>query len=130
MNQMPYSTYAYRCLPTGQDGIRKTQMLHRFIMNEPEGMEVDHKNLDGLDCQKTNLRVATSSQNKMNQRQRSDNTSGRKGVSWQSSRQKWVAYIQVGKKRIPLGRFLLFEDAVAVRESAEREHYGEFARAA
>lgn len=130
VNQMESTSYAYRFLPSDEGGNQKTQSLHRFIMNEPAGMEIDHRNLNGLDCRKDNLRIATSSQNKMNQRTRRDNSSGRKGVSWQASRKKWAAYIQIDQKRIPLGRFETFDAALIARESAEREHYGEFARAA
>lgn len=40
--------------------------LHRFIVDAPQGVEVDHWNGDGLDCRRANLRLATRSQNAQN----------------------------------------------------------------
>ena len=41
-------------------------LLHRFILEPPDGVDVDHKNLDGLDCRRKNMRLATSAQNNSN----------------------------------------------------------------
>ena len=46
-------------------------------------------------------------------------TSGLRGVSWDKSRQKWVAYIREQGKVRNLGRFSKKEDAVKVRKEAE-----------
>ena len=46
-----------------EDGSRRTQYLHRFIMGEPEGAIVDHGNDDGLDCRRGNLTVMSQSLN-------------------------------------------------------------------
>ena len=40
--------------------------MHREIMQPPQGMVVDHKNGNGLDNQKTNLRIVTISENSKN----------------------------------------------------------------
>ncbi|MEG7750695.1 HNH endonuclease, partial [Listeria monocytogenes] len=63
--------------------------LHRQIMGEPSGFEVDHIDGNGLDNRRANLRVASKTQNVRNQRIRQDNTSSFKGVSWSKRRQKW-----------------------------------------
>ena len=60
----------------------------------------------------------------MNTKLRKDNTSSVKGVYY--SNNKWVASIQVNKKRIYLGSFDKFEDAVRVRKEAENKYFGEF----
>lgn len=52
-----------------------------------------------------------------------NNTSGHKGVSWDSSREKWSAYIHVQGKYIHLGRFDEKEDAIRVREEAEEKYF-------
>jgi hypothetical protein len=49
------------------------------------------------------------------------NTSGRKGVHFDKSRNKWVAFITLRKKRKHLGYYSKFEDAVKAREEAEEE---------
>ena len=47
-------------------GGKKTMYMHRFIMNPPSDMQVDHINGDGLDNRRVNLRVCTQSQNLKN----------------------------------------------------------------
>src|SRR6266404_7885280 len=79
---------------TGSGCSRKT--LHRFILNlGPSTPFVDHINGEGLDCQKSNLRIATQSQNQGNRRKQSALVSSRyKGVSWAKRESKWRAVIQ------------------------------------
>ena len=52
-----------------------------------------------------------------------NNTSGVRGVSWDSRRQKWVAKIGIHSKNITLGRFDRMEDAVIARRCAEDEYF-------
>jgi hypothetical protein len=52
-----------------------------------------------------------------------NNTSGHKGISWDESRKKWSVYIQVHSKRIYLGRYPEFEDAVEARVKAEEMYF-------
>lgn len=52
-----------------------------------------------------------------------NNTSGVKGVSWDRDRNAWEAYIGLHGKRIHLGRYAKFEDAVKARIRAEEEYY-------
>src|SRR3990167_473031 len=85
--------------------------LHRFITDAPKGVEVDHKNGDGLDNRKENLRVCTRTENSRNRAQQKNNTSGYKGVSWNKERRKWDAKIKVGKKHVFIGRFKTKEEA-------------------
>lgn len=40
--------------------------LHRFLMDPPEGMEVDHIDGDGLNCRRSNMRIVTRRQNQWN----------------------------------------------------------------
>ena len=51
------------------------------------------------------------------------NTSGVKGVTWDKETRKWYAYISIHRKRISLGRFRDFEEAVKVRKAAEDEYF-------
>lgn len=52
-----------------------------------------------------------------------NNTSGVKGVSWNKSRESWEVYINLHGKKIHLGRYAKFEDAVKARKRAEEEYY-------
>lgn len=104
----------------------KYTLMHRIVMNCPNNMDVDHIYHINHDNRKSELRIVTESQNSMNQKIRIDNTSGVKGVSWDSRIEKWQAYIGVNNKRINLGCYNNFEDAVDVRKEAELECFGEF----
>jgi hypothetical protein len=97
-------------------------------MQAPDGIEVDHENRNGLDCRRTNLRLATHRQNIMNTGLRPANTSGYKGVSWDKENQKWRASIRAYGRSYNLGRFSTKEEAArAYNEAASRLH-GSFAR--
>ena len=52
-----------------------------------------------------------------------NNSSGYKGVSFDKSRNKWVAYINIHDKRIFLGRFATLEEATECRKNAEEKYY-------
>ena len=65
----------------------------------------------------TNFQVITSEKLPTN------NTSGAKGVSWNKSRQLWEAYITIHGKRINLGRYADFTEAVKVRKEAEEKYF-------
>lgn len=54
--------------------------LHTLLMNIPENMEVDHKDLNRLNNRRSNLRVCTHQQNQCNQPLQKNNTSGVTGV--------------------------------------------------
>ena len=102
--------------------------MHTLIMNTPINFEVDHKDHNGLNNQKYNLRICTHSQNVKNSSKRSDNTSGYKGVFWYKQTNKWAAGISVNNKRIHLGYFEHKEDAAKAYNIAAIEHHGEFAQ--
>jgi hypothetical protein len=113
-----------------KNGKKIMPYLHRFIMNEPDGMDVDHIHGNTLDNRKSQLRVCTTAENCRNQRIASHNTSGLKGVSWHKQCKKWRSYITIHKKHIHLGLFDSPERAhQAYCEAAKRLH-GEFFRAA
>ena len=97
--------------------------MHRLVNNTPNGMQTDHINRNKLDNRRENLRNVTDQQNKFNLPTRVDNTSGRKGVYWDKQTNKWRVLIQVGYKSISLGRYLSIQDAVEVREIAERKYH-------
>ena len=98
----------------GKD-VRRCIRLHRWIMNCPKHLEVDHINHNTLDNRKCNLRKVTNRENQLNKR---NNTSGCPGVRWHSQGKKWNARITIKGKEKSLGMFDTFEEAVRVRYEA------------
>ncbi|MBB3521042.1 HNH endonuclease [Rhizobium sp. BK456] len=84
--------------------------------------EIDHINGDPSDNRFVNLREATSTINRKNQKRRSDNKSGVTGVVFYKAYSQWTAYIQAGSKTKCLGYFQTKADAVRARKAAEREN--------
>lgn len=105
-------------------------LLHRYVMNAPAHISVDHKNMNPLDNRKNNLRMCTKSQNGCNRGIPSNNTSGIKGVSFDKQTNSWAAYIGINGKCLKIGRFKNIEDAKEARLTAARKYHGEFAREA
>jgi hypothetical protein len=90
--------------------------------------EIDHKDTNRLNNQRTNLRVATRSQNQANAKLSKKSSSGYKGVCFDKRSNKWQASIQVKGVRMTLGYFIEPEDAARAYDKAARKFQGEFAR--
>lgn len=91
------------------------------------GKYYDHADRNPLNNRKYNLRKATNSQNTANREIMKNNTSGITGVNFDKKHNRWVARIQIGKIRIPLGRYVNKEDAIIARLKAEKRYFREFA---
>lgn len=105
---------------------RKVSM-HRLVLGTPSGMDTDHKNGDGLDNRRANLRSCTRQQNLANQR-RTRGASRFKGVSFHRGASKWHAEIFKDGTRIHLGLHLTEEAAARAYDAKASELFGEFAR--
>ncbi len=107
-------------------GKQKRVYMARDIMNTPKGMKCDHVNGDTLDNQDDNLRNCTNSQNCMNKKAQSNNTSGYKGVCKNGN--NWRAEVQVDGKVVFNKTFKSIKDAAHAYDEAARKYHGEFAR--
>jgi hypothetical protein len=111
--------------------IVKIQFLHRFLTNCPKGKDVDHINGDGLDNRKSNLRICTRSQNKMNTNKITKKcTSIFKGVSFAATekrKRKWRASITINGKSKTIGRFLTENEAALAYNKQAIVHFGKYA---
>lgn len=89
----------------------------------PEGMTLNRVH-GNKSYSKETCEWATCSEQCFDQKLKVSNTSGVTGVSWDRSKNKWVAYISVQKKQIRLGNRDNFQDAVSLREEAELKYFG------
>jgi hypothetical protein len=106
------------------------QRMHRFIMELSDpAVQVDHRDHDGLNNQRGNLRPATNAQNRSNGRKpATGHTSRFKGVYWNKKDGKFRAQIKVLQLNIYLGLFDQEIDAARAYNKAAVRHFGEFAQ--
>lgn len=109
----------------------KKWKMHRYIFYlrgiDIEGKEIDHKDGDGLNNQFSNLRVASSSQQKTNRGVRADNKLGYKCVEKNPRGDKYTAYIVNNGKKKSLGSYTTAEEAALAYNKAAIEQWGEYA---
>lgn len=112
------------------DGTSPTLRMHRVILGAKPGDIVDHRDGNGLDNRRANLRWATSAENTRNRAIFPTNTSGFKGVSWDDEHGLWRARITFDRRVIHLGRFSSREAAHDAYARAAKRLHGDFARTA
>lgn len=121
-----HTVYAQAARP-GKGG---TDKMHRVLLGAA-CEEVDHEDGNGLNNRRSsNLRPASTSQNRWNAKTPRDNTSGVKGVTWHKLRQKWMAQIQAHGVSRYLGLFTSLDAARAAVSVARAELHGDFGRTA
>jgi hypothetical protein len=105
-------------------GHHTTIRMHCLILGRAG---IDHRNGDGLDNTRANLRIATTLQNGANQQPNIGTSSAYKGISWNRRLGKWQADIQVNGQGRYLGVFLDEEAAARAYDAAALDAWGEFA---
>lgn len=102
-------------------------MMHHFIMPRIDGYVIDHIDRNGSNNRRRNLRYATVSQNGMNSKVRTKNSSGITGV-WLDKRYNiWCASLMLNGKSIWLGEYKNKDEAIEARLQAEAKYFKEFA---
>ena len=120
------------CL-SNDDG-KKSHKIHRlvaiaFIPNPDGKTDVDHINSEErTNNHVSNLRWATRTENLMNTRVSTKNTSGFRGVSFYTKEGKYKARIYSKGTLFDLGFFDTPEEASAVYNAKAKEIHGEFYR--
>jgi hypothetical protein len=120
-----YCSYAVRDIY--KNGSHWRERMHRRIMNAREGNCVDHKNHNGLDNRRDNLRICSPSQNLQNMRNSKGGSSQYKGVSWSRAAHKWKVAVQHNGEQIHLGVFCDEKEAARVYDEEAQKLFGEFA---
>lgn len=116
--------YARTAIPF--EGKQKILIMHRLILDAPKDMMVDHRDGNGLNNQRSNIRLCTRGQNKMNQNTRSG-SSQFKGVTWNKRAKKWRAFITVDSKLMYLGSFKSEVAAAKKYDIKAKDLHGDFA---
>lgn len=111
----------------------KMRKAHRVIWEMhygpiPDGMLIDHINMNGADNRLENLRLATKSQNGMNRRGNKGSKTGLKGVFLDTRDGMYQSEITVNRQRIYLGRYRTKGEAAVAYAKAALRYHGEFAR--
>ncbi len=99
-------------------------LMHRVIMQASEGELIGHWNGNTLDNRRANLYRATSSNIGAQQRIRTGGKSRFKGVTWDSSNDRWRAVIRVHGKKIHVGYFRDEEEAARAYDAAALRYFG------
>lgn len=117
--------YAHRNFKKS-NGKQSMKIMHRIILGEPKSF-VDHKDGDGLNNQRHNLRFCNHSSNGMNRGKNINNKSGFKGVSWDKKICKWQTQIFFNGKAKHLGYFINNLEAYKTYCEAAKKYHKEFA---
>lgn len=99
--------------------------MHRLVAGATPGLQVDHRDRDGLNNRRSNLRLCTNAQNQWN-RVKVRGGSQYKGVN--RCGRKWRAVIRVDGQQVHLGYFRVEEEAAKAYDAAAVQLFGEFAR--
>ena len=113
----------YPC--TKVDGTIK--LLTHLIFDIDDDTRIDHIDGNPRNNHRDNLRIATDHQNSGNVALKNTNTTGFKGVSFFSQREKYRATIRTHGKQKHLGYFASPIEAARAYDTAARFLFGEFA---
>lgn len=118
-----------RCVMIDKNGAKIKMYMHRLIINPDKQSVIDHIDMDGLNNQKTNLRICTRQQNLCNNRKHRG-TSKYKGVYFRGGEyghNKWRSCISHNNKTVHIGSFATQEEAALARDMAAIKLRGDFA---
>ena len=92
----------YHHISIGSKPRKTSHLAWLYMTGEFPSDEIDHINQIRDDNRWSNLRVVTTAQNLLNKTKYQNNTSGHTGVCWHKHSGKWMAKINIGRKRLTL----------------------------
>lgn len=111
-------------------GRQRAALMHRILAGTAGDLVTDHRDGNGLNNRRANLRVATPQENTWNGSGRINSKSGVKGVHWRCDCRKWQAQIALDGQKIGLGVYRCRTAAQLAYAKASGELHGEFGRIA
>jgi len=119
INKCSRNKYVFTQLPKS----KKHLYLHKHLIKHTKHFDIDHKNGNGLDNRRSNLRIVSRQHNLFNCRVRKNNTSGITGVYWDKSHKKWYARISFNGKVVTLGWHKEKEEAIKLRNKGKEKFH-------
>ena len=96
-------------------------LLHRFLMNCPEGLQVGHINKNSQDNRKQNLRICDVSTNMANRSNAIEIQSGEKFIYWDRSQERWIVRIMKNRMQVYCGCSKDLKEAIKMRDKSLNE---------
>ena len=127
LNQFKWhlSSSGYAVRKIGPAGKQRNIYMHRIVLKCPNNKETDHINRNRIDNQRTNLRIASRSQNASNRE--CPRSSDYRGIQHRTVN-SWRATIRINGKSFSLGHFASSKLAALAYDRAAKKYFGEFAR--
>lgn len=114
--------YGYLRIMINKRSYKAHRLAWLYIYGELPNGHIDHIDKSKSNNAITNLRILTQRDNMRNATRKSNNTSGVTGVSFDKNTQKWISHITVDYKKIVIGTFQSFVNAVKARYQAEKKY--------
>lgn len=120
---VPGRFYAVRTTSKAEGGKPRMVLMHRLIADAPKGRVVDHRDCDGLNNRRQNIRVCSQAQNMLNRAaNRTPKSSRFKGVS-RHTNGKWSVWFR--EKYV--GQFVTEDEAASNYDATAQAYDAEFA---
>lgn len=123
-----YDSRGYATRNTTVGGREITIRMHRVILGltSADNCQADHVDGNRLNNTRSNLRIATKTENLRNKAMHKNNTTGYKGVYCRRGRYR--AHIQTEGRNIHIGTYNTPEAAARAYDEAAKKYFGKFAR--
>ncbi len=121
------TVHGYRIITLAGVKYRAARLAFLYMTGAWPEKEVDHINRCKLDDRWDNLRDVSRSENQLNRDVQINNSSGVRGVHWDTRSGKWAAQVKKDNAVYFIGYFDTLEEASVARDLAATELHGDFA---